>query len=171
MKPINVTVTGHTPWRDRAEPYSYDAFTDDYTRSFIVFALTNPPGHWQFSDDAKLLYKKIYGASGEAAMAKGAVCENVSPVWVYGTLVTSPGQNELEEALKLKAAGKLFGYDLIPSSPVDHTGKVLIDTPFGKVWVDASSLTLNSFKANIIFDNFRLIVREEVEKFFLSNSF
>jgi len=168
MKPINVSVQGHTPWRDRAEPYDYSSITDDHTREFIVYAMTSPPAFWNFDQGARDLYKSVYGANGEAQMAKGLCCENSSPVWVAGTLVTGPGQSELEEALKRKAAGELFGYDLQATDPVDHTGKILMKTMFGEEWVDASALTLNSLRASGVFDNIRLIVREEIAKFFLS---
>lgn len=165
MKPINVSIGGRTPWRDRKDPYDYSAFTDDATRGFIVYALTNPPAYWNFNEEAQKMYIKVYGANGEARIAQGQCCENTSPVWVVGTLVTQAGQSELEEALKLKAAGKIFGYDYVGSGEIeDHTGMIQINTPFGTNWVDPGNITAGSVKLQLFMDNIRLVVGEVVEQ-------
>jgi len=170
MDIVNISIGGHTPWRDRAAPYDYTQLigktisiggAETKLTSAATHIITNPPNAWNFSPDGWAAYEAIYGAEAAAkAKQTGYVAENTDPACVYGTQA-----NTLEKALALKAAGKIFGYDQKAIEPTDHTGMVYKMTLFGWTWVP-SDASLPGVLRQQDLDNIRYIIREELQAAF-----
>lgn len=156
----------YTFWRDREEPYDdlYASITDERLRSLVTYFTHSQPAEWSFSKEARDLYEKIYGAEARKKLEQtGNVCENISPVWVVGTLVTEPGQTELSEGLKRKAAGEIFGHDPVYIE-VDYTNKVKVVTPFGTTWVDEDQVKVSSMKVSDLMAKIRGAVKDALSQ-------
>jgi hypothetical protein len=156
---------GHSPWRDRESPYDYSALSDELAAA-ATYIITNPPSAWMWSEDKGWkVFTAIYGQNAtEKARKTGCVPENTSAVWVIGTLVKQQGQNELEEALKAKSEGRIFGYDVIRPAQTDHTGMYLVDNPLGiQVWAKGSDRVVSNMKVSELSNTIRKILQEELQ--------